>query len=208
MGRMVGFVCGLVFFGLFAGCSTGSGGSQSEVSLEDWKQPGWMIELLAEREEYASVLADCYRTEGASGVRVDFGKAHLLNYSTGDLELDEARKVINKKAIEVCNERHPEPQAGFGSAEVEYGRYVDLYNCFQVNDVEIGPMVSKDRWVEEFNKTINGPQGGPIGVEFDPFSLVFERDSQYKLESLELALTLQTNCIGTNWSGYLVGNWS
>lgn len=208
MGRMVGFVCGLVFLGLFAGCSTGSEGPQSEVSLEDWTQPGWMVETLAEREEYGSKLLECYKTNGVYGARMNFGRVSGSTPSTGDLELDEAQREINKKAMEKCGEEYPQPEGAIESAEIEYGRYVDLYNCFQVNDVEIGPMVSKDRWIEEFNKTINGPERGSIGVEFDPYSLISERESPYEINDPELLLTLQTNCIGTNWSIVIFGNWS
>lgn len=202
MGTVVA-VFGLVFL---AGCVSRDYEGQAEVAvLETWTQPGWMVEVLAEREEYGTKLLDCYKSHGAYGARMDFGRVSFFTPSTGDAELDEAQGEINKNALEVCNSEFPAPEPDYDSAELEYGKYLDVYNCFRFNDVEIGPMVSKDRWIEAFNDRV---KGDPLGVEFDPYSIISDIQSPYEVNDPELLLDLQTECISPDWSVVIAGNWS
>ena len=201
MGRMVGFVCGLVFLGLFAGCSTGSGGSQSEVSLEDWKQPGWMIELLAEREEYAVRLKACYDGKGAKDSRIVNGSASIYRKSSGDLELDAAQDEINERAIAECQQEDPLPEYPTDKGDVEYGRYVDLYECLIVHDVNLPAMLSKETWIEAFGggNRASGDFGKP--ELYDPYTIINneDRNHEYYTDPAEV-VTLQGICVTPNWS--------
>ena len=102
---------------------------EPELTLEDWVQPGWMIDTLASREEYAVKFVDCWKSKGVTGARIDFGRPWISYYSSGDLDLDKPQGEINNVAMTACSEQLQQPLAKFSkeSAEHEYEKCLDPY---------------------------------------------------------------------------------
>ena len=196
----------LLFLTTLTGCAAQTDNDATVVTLEDWVQPGWMVETLASREEYAVKFVDCLNSMGAVGARIDFGRPWISYYSSGDLDLDKAQGEINNVAMTACSEQLQQPLAKFSksSAESEYEKYQDIYTCFQVHNIDIGTAISKERWIEEFNSQIV-PSKGPVRMEFDPYQIIFTHGSPYEISDSETLTNIQTECIGADWSSYGVG---
>ena len=188
----------LLFLTTLAGCSSHSTDDASTLTLADWVQPGWMVETLAEREEYAVKVADCYDRKGAKEAIIINGSA-LISFTeyTGNVELDNAQKDLNQKAIFECQDEIPMPEETIDDYEVEYGKYVDLYQCLTVHEVDLPAQLSKESWLEAFGKWAPGNFGKP--EIYDPYTIISTEGGPYHMDRPQ-ATEIQGTCIKPVWS--------
>ena len=185
-----------LFIVLLTGCASQE--KEPELTLEDWVQPGWMIDTLASREEYAVKVTDCYDRKGAKEAKIINGSALIIftDY-TGNAELDNAQQEINQKAIYECQQEMPLPKENIDTYEVEYDKYVDLYQCLKVHGVDLPAQLSKESWLEAFGKWAPGNFGKP--EIYDPYTVIGTEGGPYFIEHSD-AIKMQGTCIKPVWS--------
>ncbi len=151
-----------------AGCG-GAGGDLE--AAPGWEEPGWMIQVRQENEEYQTAMVSCYAEYGITGTKSMAGTVGVM-FTDADGGPPPGIDAVLEVMAEDCNARVPLPEHSADKAldEAAYGRMLDTRECMIAHGYDVPEPPSFATWKDSglqwawnpYSAVFGGPSGASI----------------------------------------------